>query len=580
MRSFKRKFWTAEGCKVVVGFGDRRFRGRTLLGTWGQGLTPRRRKARSWTGVDCVRTSAGAVPVGLDAVAGEGGQVGEQCAEAVDGQAVGRALAAVRLGAGGGRRSGGRDGRGPCAGGGLRVVVVEEHRGERAAHVPLDVVGEHAQEDVGAHAAGQPVVDGPHLEVDGLEAAKRAFDSAQALVRRARRPPRSDPASPRWCAARTYRPSSAASRAMAAAARACENASSVTRTTKRLPTLCERSARSARTAIRASPRNGRRSRRTASATCSSFASVAARRSARLRARSRGQQRVPAHDQPLARIQRRRLDLGQVALVEQRRLKTALDRQLLDLRRPQRRDPVQPAGSTSSRMRALVSRPRSPTTATFDSPKRSHSVFSGPPSVPGPAVFPSNTSTATGQPSPAHSNANMICNEPRLPSRECPRRASGQCRPSKYVEVTSHSAREPSLRRPAVQPPIEAQLARRADDGGDVAVRARAHDAKRVVERRQRDAALEQDAKALDQLVRPLRQVRQRFLAHLAAFSVGATQQHGGRRVAVGHPFDVHGYERNRNPLLAAELACARRGGHRPRGGESTACTCCATSAAC
>ena len=43
-------------------------------------------------------------------------------------------------------------------GGGLRVVIIEEHQGERAAHVPLDVVGEHAQEDMGAHAA----VDGPH----------------------------------------------------------------------------------------------------------------------------------------------------------------------------------------------------------------------------------------------------------------------------------------------------------------------------------------------------------------------------------------------------------------------------------
>jgi len=50
---------------------------------------------------------------GSDAVAGQGGEVCEQAPEAVDGQAVGRALRA-RLGAGG-------------LGGG-RVVVVEEHR--------------------------------------------------------------------------------------------------------------------------------------------------------------------------------------------------------------------------------------------------------------------------------------------------------------------------------------------------------------------------------------------------------------------------------------------------------------------
>ena len=53
---------------------------------------------------------------------------------------------------------------------------------KRAAHVPLDVVGEHAEEDVGADPAFEAVVDGAHLEIDGLVAAERPFDPAQALV--------------------------------------------------------------------------------------------------------------------------------------------------------------------------------------------------------------------------------------------------------------------------------------------------------------------------------------------------------------------------------------------------------------
>ena len=52
----------------------------------------------------------------------------------------------------------------------------------RASHVPLDVVGEHAQKDVGSHSVGQAMVDGPHLEVDALVAAEGALDAAEALV--------------------------------------------------------------------------------------------------------------------------------------------------------------------------------------------------------------------------------------------------------------------------------------------------------------------------------------------------------------------------------------------------------------
>ena len=39
-------------------------------------------------------------------------------------------------------------------GGGL-VVIVEQDGLERLAHVPFEIVGEHAQQHVGAHAAGR-----------------------------------------------------------------------------------------------------------------------------------------------------------------------------------------------------------------------------------------------------------------------------------------------------------------------------------------------------------------------------------------------------------------------------------------
>ena len=44
------------------------------------------------------------------------------------------------------------------------------------------MVGEHAQEDVGAHAVCQPVVDRADLEIDRLQAAERPLDQGERLV--------------------------------------------------------------------------------------------------------------------------------------------------------------------------------------------------------------------------------------------------------------------------------------------------------------------------------------------------------------------------------------------------------------
>src|SRR6516165_926203 len=82
-----------------------------------------------------------------------------------------------------GRRGLGRgNDRGALAGGDGEIVVVEQHGFETLAHVPLDMAGEHAQEDMGAHPGRQPMVDRAQMQIDGLEAAKGALDPGEALV--------------------------------------------------------------------------------------------------------------------------------------------------------------------------------------------------------------------------------------------------------------------------------------------------------------------------------------------------------------------------------------------------------------
>ena len=85
-----------------------------------------------------------------------GGEIGEQAAEAVGRQTVVGAAGCLFAPGGVGALGLGDD---ACAhrGGGLVIGLVVEHGGEPGAHVMLDVIGEHAQEDVGAHARRRPV---------------------------------------------------------------------------------------------------------------------------------------------------------------------------------------------------------------------------------------------------------------------------------------------------------------------------------------------------------------------------------------------------------------------------------------
>jgi hypothetical protein len=65
--------------------------------------------------------------------------------------------------------------------GGGAVIIVEQARRQRLAHLPLEVIAEHAQAHVGAHARAGVVVDRTNFEVYGLDAAKGALDLGQVL---------------------------------------------------------------------------------------------------------------------------------------------------------------------------------------------------------------------------------------------------------------------------------------------------------------------------------------------------------------------------------------------------------------
>jgi hypothetical protein len=107
-------------------------------------------------------------------VAGEGGEFSEQGLEAVDLQAVSRALCSGLAASGLGTLRGCDDGR--SRGGSLgALMIVEQNGSQRLTHVPLEIIGEHAQQHVGTDPIGQAVVDRPDLKIDGLDGPERAF---------------------------------------------------------------------------------------------------------------------------------------------------------------------------------------------------------------------------------------------------------------------------------------------------------------------------------------------------------------------------------------------------------------------
>src|SRR5271169_4482386 len=121
------------------------------------------------------------VESGGHCVDGAGGEIAQQAVEAVDRAAISGEFAGALAQR---RRRGprGGDDRGAFAGGASRIVVVEQHGFEALAHVPFDMAGEHAQEDMGAHPRRQPMVDRSQVQIDSLQAAKGALDAGEALI--------------------------------------------------------------------------------------------------------------------------------------------------------------------------------------------------------------------------------------------------------------------------------------------------------------------------------------------------------------------------------------------------------------
>src|SRR5271165_702341 len=91
-----------------------------------------------------------------------------------------------------------------------------------------------------------------------------------------------------------------------------------------------------------------------------------------------------------------------------------------------------------------------------------------------------------------------------------------------------------------QQPVEADGARRAEHGRDVAMRQRAFDRQSLLAGGNDDAALEDAAQALDMLRRPVRQIEQRALADALAVPIALAQEDGGRRATVRDDLDIHG----------------------------------------
>ena len=65
---------------------------------------------------------------------------------------------------------------------GFQIFIGKQQRTPGFAHVPFDIVGQHAEQDVGADSSLKPMVDGPDMQVDGFHRAECSFDFGKRLV--------------------------------------------------------------------------------------------------------------------------------------------------------------------------------------------------------------------------------------------------------------------------------------------------------------------------------------------------------------------------------------------------------------
>ena len=166
---------------------------------------------------------------------------------------------------------------------------------------------------------------------------------------------------------------------------------------KCLPTLRRFRTLSTRTAIVSLPRSGRRARAQAAAISSRPVSVAASRLSRLRARSASRN---GFMQATSRSPGKSGEVISARSWTSNRVSCRSPSRASFLTCGARSAVIQssPSGRTSSRSRAAVSMPRSPTSTTWVMPNRSLTLVTWLATVVGSPVLPANTSIATGMPS--------------------------------------------------------------------------------------------------------------------------------------------------------------------------------------
>jgi hypothetical protein len=92
----------------------------------------------------------------------------------------------------------------------------------------------------------------------------------------------------------------------------------------------------------------------------------------------------------------------------------------------------------------------------------------------------------------------------------------------------------------IEEAVEMQLAQRAEDGGDVAVRARADDVEGLRQRGTEGCgALQDGAKGIDFDRGPMGEIGDGAVVDLAVLAEALAEEDSGRRVAVGDDGDVH-----------------------------------------
>jgi len=90
--------------------------------------------------------------------------------------------------------------------------------------------------------------------------------------------------------------------------------------------------------------------------------------------------------------------------------------------------------------------------------------------------------------------------------------------------------------------FQVELSQRTKDGGDVAVRERTDDLKRVGEKRAgAEIAFEDLAEGLDLSGRPIGEVGEGAVSNFAILAKGLAQEDGRRGVAVGDGGHIHAY---------------------------------------